>query len=832
MKYLIVILFFISIAYAQEILLSGKVINSEGNQPLYLANVKVENTSYGTFTNEEGEFTLEGSFNQQDVVIFSYVGFEQKQITVNEFISGEEVIKLDRKVISSQTVLVEGSIGKKGLTPATFSKIEREEISDSYITQDIPEYISYLPSTTFYSENGNGIGYNYLSIRGFDQRRISVSINGIPQNEPEDHNIYWLDFPDLLESTELIQVQRGAGSGVIGYPAVGGSINIITSGFSDRRFFRLGTSFGSYNTRKYSASFSSGLIENKYSIYAKLSQTLSSGYRQNSWVNFKSFHVSAIRYDQNVTTQINIYGGPITDGLAYNGVPKFAIKDRQLRLENLSYWEADGNSYSYKAVRRPDEKENFSQPHFELLNEIDLSKNIKLNSALFLILGNGYFDYDGSWADTNYFRLTSANGFYPTQNPTNVLIRAMVENKQWGWIPRVSFEHDNGTLIVGGELRFHNSVHWGSLNYGEHLPDGISKDYRYYYYKGGKDIFNFYLHEQYTLGEKINILGEVQLAYHKYKLKNERYLNNEFEYDDLFVNPRVGVNYKLTPELNIYLAAARVSREPRLKNYYDAAESGGGAVPQFEQNSDGTYNFNEPLVSPEKMNSFEFGSAFNTDKFSGSLNFFYMLFDDEIVKQGQVDRFGQPITGNIDQTTHAGIEAALTLIPFDGFEISANTTFSRNYISKGETFVEYTFSKSSGVDEKKIGVIDLKDNAISGFPQWIANGIVKYTSGGFTSQLFLKYVGEFYSDNYDDNISKYSAAFPGFLDYSENKVDSYFTANFITSYQFQLLPYFSQLKIYTQVSNIFDNLYAAYAIGKEFFPAAERNFIFGVEVEL
>ena len=87
----------------------------------------------------------------------------------------------------------------------------------------------------------NGLGYNYLIIRGFDQRIISVSINGIPQNDPEDHNVYWLDFPDLLESTELIQVQRGAGSGVIGYPAVGGSINIITSSFSDKQKFDLST---------------------------------------------------------------------------------------------------------------------------------------------------------------------------------------------------------------------------------------------------------------------------------------------------------------------------------------------------------------------------------------------------------------------------------------------------------------------------------------------------------------------------------------------------------------------------------------------------------------
>ncbi len=114
----------------------------------------------------------------------------------------------------AQTVLVEGSLGKQGVTPLAFDKIKRKEIEENYTVQDVPEYLSTLPSTTFYSENGNGIGYNYLSIRGFDQRRISVSINGIPQNDPEDHNVYWLDFPDILASTEVIQVQRGAGSGV------------------------------------------------------------------------------------------------------------------------------------------------------------------------------------------------------------------------------------------------------------------------------------------------------------------------------------------------------------------------------------------------------------------------------------------------------------------------------------------------------------------------------------------------------------------------------------------------------------------------------------------
>ena len=69
-------------------------------------------------------------------------------------------------------------------------------------------------------------------------------------------------------------------------------------------------------------------------------------------------------------------------------------------------------------------------------------------------------------------------------------------------------------------------------------------------------------------------------------------------------------------------------------------------------NPDGSYNYDEPLVQPETMNDFELGASLNKENYSITLNLFYMLFDNEIVKDGQVDRFGQPTTGNVDKTIH------------------------------------------------------------------------------------------------------------------------------------------------------------------------------------
>jgi iron complex outermembrane receptor protein len=816
---ILLFLFFASFIFSQQKEISGIVIDSESLFPLQNANVFLVSSKTGTTTDRQGKFSFASS-DDSDTLIISYLGYKQIRIPVSQ-IKFNQTFPLERIILPSQTVLVEASIGKKGITPLTFEKIKRDEIQKDYVVQDIPQYLSQLPSTTFYSENGNGIGYNYLSIRGFDQRRISVSINGIPQNDPEDHNVYWLDFPDLLASTELIQVQRGAGSGVIGYPAVGGSVNIITSPFSDKSKLNLSASYGSFHTRKYSAAFSSGLINNKYSFYAKLSQILSSGYRNLSWAKFNAYHFSAVRFDDNLTSQFNFYGGPISDGLAYTGVAKFAVKDRNLRRANYSYWEADESGYTYTVNRRPEEIENFSQPHFELLNELKINNDVKFNSALFLVIGEGFFDYDGSWSIyyDDYFRLR-ANGFDTNYIPTNAIIRAQVENKQYGWIPRLSISHKNGELIVGGELRIHRSIHWGSINYAENLPPNISKDYRYYFYNGAKDIASIYAHETYRINEQINLLGELQLAYHKYKLYNERYVGNDFSISNLFLNPRLGLNYKFTNELSSFITLARVTREPRLKNYYDAAESSAGEVPQFELNSDGTYNFSKPLVKPETMNDIEIGFAYNDQKLSASVNFYYMIFKDEIVRKGQVDRFGQPITGNVDETVHSGIEIQTIAKLTDDFDIFGNVTFSNNEIKKGK----YYLSANE--------FIELNGNSISGFPDILANFGIQFKYNDIFLKLTGKYVGKMYSDNFDNKLKDYINTFGDFVDYNDNVNDAYFVFDFYGSYDFKLFNALDNSKIYLQVNNLFDNLYSAYAIGKEFFPAAERNFIAGIQIGL
>lgn len=807
----------VSAGYAQTGILEGEVRNAETGSPLASANIVLAGTTLGTSSGADGGFRIERIPPGPYRVVFSYVGFARTEREI--LIRAGDAVRLDvtlvPAILPGQTIVVTATRGRERETPVTFSTVEAEDLAARYNTQDIPLLLSELPSTTFYSENGNGVGYNYLNIRGFDQRRISVMINGIPQNDPEDHNVYWLDVPDLAANLQDIQVQRGAGSAFYGPAAIGGSVNLITTSFSSTPRITLYGGMGDFNTRKYLVNVQSGLVDDRYAFQARLSRIRTDGYKENAWAHFSGYFLSAVRYDETMTTQLNFYGGPVADGLGYTGIPKEHAEDPELRRKNYSYWEP-----GYFVERRPEEIENFSQPHYELLHEWRLNDDVTINNTAFYVTGEGFFDYDGSWAPYSYYRITSGNGFAVVGDPDtlfipNALIRAWVENRQFGWLPRASIRHEGGELTVGGEFRIHRSLHWGALRWGESLPAGVTPDYHYYEYHGGKDIVSLYAHELYKIRSDMTLMLDLQYAYNKYRLYDEKYLRTDFSVPYHFLNPRVGFNYNMTDEFNLYVQVSRTSREPRLKNLYDAAEastpaSWGVIEPQFDQRPGGGYDFTKPLVKPEALTDIEIGAGYVTPDLRATANLFFMDFRNEIVRSGQLDRFGQPVTGNADRTRHLGIEltASASMGPFS---VHGNMTLSRNRL------LRYSVYDDTG------GVQILDGNAIAAFPDFMANARVEYSAGGFSAALSLQHVGAFYTDNFQDPDD--GTTDPG------RTVDAYTVFHGWLGYRFPLNNGLS-CELRLQANNLFDRNYVAHGEGPDFFPAAPRNLFASLQITL
>jgi iron complex outermembrane receptor protein len=807
------LLLFASLGLAQDTAtIEGAVRDAETGAALAGCNIAIEGTSIGTASDARGNFQLTGVAYGKVTLAVSFIGYEKQRLQLEvKQPTVRANFRLSPQPILGPAVTVVATRARERETPVAFATMTNKDIETRYFAQDIPVLLSELPSTTFYSESGNGIGYNYLSIRGFDQRRISVLINGVPQNDPEDHNVYWVDFPDLLGNVEDIQVQRGAGSAFYGPPAIGGSVNILTSHFSPDRGITAYVGGGTYNTSKFSLALNSGLLMNKYILFGRVSRIQSDGYRDRSWVDFKSYFLGAARVGEKSTARLHFYGGPIEDHLAYFGISKENARRLSTRREN--------------PIRRPDEIENFNQPHLELIHEYRASSRLRLNNTVFWVRGYGFFDYDGSWAPMSYFRLTPELGFNIAGNPEEIfvdslLIRAYVDNIQYGWLPQITWTYGRGDLTIGGELRLHRSLHWGRIQDGDsELPRAVAGEYRglnyigrrrYYEYRGAKDIISPYVHATHRLRPDLSLMLDLQFAHLRYRLYDEKFIGTDFELPYNFLNPRIGINYNFSEQFNLFANFSRTSREPRLKNFYDAAEastpaSWGPIVPQFELNPDGMHNFDKPLVRPEKLNDYELGLGYRNGGWRASLNFFYMDFKDEIIKSGQLDRFGQPVTGNAERTLHTGVELMAGGRIFPALTLSGNLMLSRNELKK------YAVYKSDGTRR----VLD--GNPIAGFPNALANLRLTFSDFGFTTSLAMQHVGKQYTDNFKSE---------------ENTVDPYTVFNGMAGYSFGRGSALPGLSLQLHVRNIFDKLYITQGEGEEFFPAAERQIFVNAKYEL
>jgi iron complex outermembrane receptor protein len=288
----------------------------------------------------------------------------------------------------------------------------------------------------------------------------------------------------------------------------------------------------------------------------------------------------------------------------------------------------------------------------------------------------------------------------------------------------------------------------------------------------------------------------------RYGINNEKFIGNDFNISYFFANPRIGINYNINTEWNSYLSLGYTTREPRLRNLYAAEDSYFGATPQFKADTTGgviKYDFTSPLAKPEKLLDIELGFGYNTPIVKLSANIFWMEFSDELVKSGQVDIFGQPVTGNAEKSRHVGLEVEGSWQFLQQATLSGNLSFSRNRL------VRYIIIENTQITS-------LNGNPIAGFPDLLANLRLSYKIGDLTSSLTAKYVGSFYTDNFKNE---------------ENKNDPYtiFNAGFL----YKVSDIFGmELLLRGEISNIFNRLYFMSGEGNSFFPAAERNYILGI----
>ena len=163
------------------------------------------------------------------------------------------------KVYSLQGVQVTATRANQE-TPIAFTSLSQQQIKNVNFGQDIPYILSLTPSITTTSDAGNGIGYTSIRVRGIDPSRVNITANGIPMNDAESSQVYWVNMGDFASSVQNMQIQRGAGTSTNGSGAFGASLNMQTENIGINPFFGIDLSAGSYYSHKETLRFGTGLI--------------------------------------------------------------------------------------------------------------------------------------------------------------------------------------------------------------------------------------------------------------------------------------------------------------------------------------------------------------------------------------------------------------------------------------------------------------------------------------------------------------------------------------------------------------------------------------------
>ena len=170
-----------SFSFAQQITVSGKVMDAATNEPIIGASILEKSTSNGTLTNYNGEFSLKVSPNA--VIVIKYVGYKPQEISV----AGTKniVVKLEEDVVALGEVVAIGyGTVKKTDATGSVAAIKPDAMNKGQITNAQDMLLGKIAGVNITTGGGTpGTGAT-IRIRGGSSLNASndplIVIDGLP----------------------------------------------------------------------------------------------------------------------------------------------------------------------------------------------------------------------------------------------------------------------------------------------------------------------------------------------------------------------------------------------------------------------------------------------------------------------------------------------------------------------------------------------------------------------------------------------------------------------------------------------------------------------------
>lgn len=707
-----------------QVTLSGSV-NSDDKTPIPFSVVGIKNTFLSTQSNSAGAFEFKNLKPGKYVLVTKCVGYKAKidSIDLKENLTFEIVLNQDDKSLDEVVV---NSTRVDNTSAFAHSDLSSEDIKKQNVGQDLPYALNSMASVVINSDAGNGVGYTGMRIRGTDGTRINVTINGVPVNDAESQGTYFVDMPDFLSSTNNIQVQRGVGTSANGAGAFGASINMQTNQLNEKAYAQINNSIGSFNTIKNTIAAGTGLINNHFTFDARASRINSDGYIDRAKSNLSSFYVAAGYYGKKTSVKAIMFSGWEKTYQAWNYVLKDSI-DNGNRTDNScgTYYDADGNIKYYS-----NETDNYRQDNYQLHLIHAFNSKLTANITGHYTAGKGYYEqYKQGQSLSSYNMPDVVIDSNTTVTTTDLIRRKWLDNDFIGAIGNINYKPNTLlNFVLGGGYNTYYGRHNGEVIWAQYSNVNDFKP-RYYDDKATKTDGNVYFKTTIRPTDKLTAFIDLQyraVGYTFMGFDTSLVVAQELTAKYGFFNPKVGINYLVSKNTNVYASYAIANKEP---NRDDFVQSTVKSRPKSEQ-----------------LNDLEIGATHRFKNLSIGLNLYDMEYKNQLVLNGQINDVGAYNRVNVESSYRRGAEFELNANITKYFTFNGNVTLSQNKVKNYTEFID-NYDIYPGQDTVKHANTDISfsPNVIAA-----ANFIfkpIKNLEIGFLN----KYVGKQYLDNTSNN---------------------------------------------------------------------------------
>ena len=684
--------------------------------------------------------------------------------------NGQDSVKI--KEIESVNFTKRLPVSKEIINVAT-------DLDQKNLGQDLPILLKNQTSVISTSDAGNGVGYTGLRIRGAGGTSINVMLNGIPYNDSESQATFFVNVADLTSSASQIVIQRGVGTSSNGVSAFGASVNVITKNPANEFYFKTDNSYGSFNTYKYSAEIGSGkLWKDRLSLMGRYTTIHSDGYIDRAFSDLNSYNFSALFEENKTKIRFLAFGGKEKTYQAWNGITKKNWETNPKYNTSGAIYDANWENI---VGFYDNETDNYRQNHYQLLWEQNLSNHWNLETTFHYTKGKGFYENYKQDAKFSKYNLQSLIIDNQTITRTDFIRKKWLDNDFYGAVSTLYGKFENLDFNFGVVANKYEGRHFGNVS-GVFYPSIFEHEY-YRNFSTKNELAGFA--KAIVTVNRFEFFGDLQLRNIDYKTKIQQQGDDEgvdLAKNWLFFNPKVGFNYKLNSG-KLFLSYAHAHREPNRNDL-----------------------FSNPETQAEKLHDFEAGIEKSFGDISFTTNLYFMNYANQLVLNGEINNIGEFIRVNSGKSYRMGIEVGALAKLSEKWNISGNTTFSKN---ENKDFKQ---ENSTGIDY-------LGNTPISFSPNIIANLLLNFSpTKNFSLNIQNQYVGNQYLDNTNN----------------ENlKLEDYFLADFNAKYTLQLKR--TEVDFKFLLNNIFNKKYVNNGYVDEnpfYFSQAGTNFMFGVSLRL